>query len=103
MFGIIWATRQEIQKDRKISARTMDHRLAEFQEEINKGRYSRYCLERNIGYVRIDYAAFTDFMNNRDSLRDKRLRKYVKPFNRADLIREMQLVTVDEYAQKMAM
>ena len=98
MFGVVWATRQEIQADRKISAKTMDHRLAEFQEEIDKGRYSQYCLEKNIGYVRIDYIAFMDFMNNRDYLRNPKFRKYVKAFDRQKAIAEMQMDTQQSIA-----
>lgn len=101
MFGIIWATRQEIQKDYQISARTMDHRLEEFQKYIDQGRYSKYCIQKCIGYTRIDYVAFMDFMKYRDWLNDRHLCKVVKPFNRADVIREMQMQIPEQQSAAM--
>lgn len=91
MFGIIWATRQEIQKDFQISARTMDHRLEEFSKYIDQGRYSEYCIQKDVGYIRLDYVAFMDFMHHRKWLNDKYRHKLVPKFNRAEVRRQMQM------------
>lgn len=91
MFGIIWATKQEIIKDLGISLRTMDYRIAEFKKYIDQGRYSRYCLQQCVGYTRIDYVAFMDFMQHREWLKDRYLSKLVEPFNRNEIIKQLQL------------
>lgn len=58
--------------------------ISEIRQEIQAGRYSQ-CTLIDEKPVRVSPLVFIDYMANRKMLKDKNARKYVHPFNAADL------------------
>lgn len=71
------------------STNTIQSRLLEFQEEIEKGRYSKMAYIKDEKTILVNYLAFIDFMANRKYLREKNLREHVPPFNPGELAKEI--------------
>ena len=58
--------------------------VSEIRNEIEAGRYSK-CNLIDEKPVRVSPLVFIDFMGNRKLVKDKNARKYVDPYNPADL------------------
>lgn len=58
--------------------------VSEIRDEIQAGRYSQ-CALIDEKPVRVSPLVFIDYMSHRKMLKDKNARKYVSPFNAAEL------------------
>lgn len=74
-------TKKDMAKVLNCSTKTIDNYVSGLQEQIEQGRYSRYAVCGRY----ISFYALMDYMKYRDQLSDKNMKKYVPPFNPAEL------------------
>lgn len=67
-----------------LNKQTIRNRVNEIRAEIGK-RYKSLAIIDDGNIVLINRFVFIDYMTNRRKLRDKNLRKYVEPFNAAEV------------------
>lgn len=77
----VFMTRANLMKHFDIGKSSVDKRIREIREEIEKGRYSEKSLIVDGGIVRVNYYVFEDYMFNRQKLLEPNLRKHVEPFS----------------------
>ena len=70
--------KESLAKEFEVTTRTIDNRLKEFREEIEKGRYPAGVI---IDGPRINFFAFSDYLTYRGRLLDKNLRKTVPEYD----------------------
>lgn len=84
--GYPYKKQQDIATEFGIGRTTVYERLKEIEKEISAGRYSDYAIIRDGNIVLVNVLVFLDYMNYRERLREKNTRKYVPPFNPAELM-----------------
>lgn len=102
MSGIkIIKSKAEIMEETGMSLRTVDSRLAEIREEMKPGgRYEglQYVIGGNGKFAQVNYLVWVDHEMNRGKLQEKNLRKLLKPYNPAQVAKEMALYADKELA-----
>lgn len=84
-----YITRANIASQLSISLASVDKRIKEIKEEIEKGRYSESSVIKDGGIVLINYLVFIDYEVNRQKLLDSNARKYVEPYSPGKIAREI--------------
>lgn len=77
-------TYEQLKEEYPICRATFSKYIAELREEIRAGRYDP-CILIDESPIRVSPLAFIDYAAHRKSLLDKRMRKYVPPFNPAEV------------------
>lgn len=70
---------EDIQKQFGMKEDAARLRLREFKHE--KDRYGEYAYIKDGGFLLINYLAFTDYIANREKLREKNIRKTVEAYD----------------------
>lgn len=82
-----YKTKQQIAKEYDLSPSTVQNRMKEIEQE--EARYGKRAIIRDGGIVLVNYLVFLDYLANRARLKDKNARKYVSPYQPAELAREL--------------
>ena len=93
--GKLYKSEQQLAKEWDVSIRTVRTRVAEIKAEIKNGRYGEYAIsEDGPKIVLVHYPTWVDYMTHRQKLKQKNLRKTVKPFDACKVAREIGLYDV---------
>lgn len=87
--GFPYISRANIMKQFDMKKSSVDKRIKEIRDEIEKGRYNERSVIKDGGFVLVSYLVFVDYMANRQKLLEPNLRKYVEPFNAYEVARDM--------------
>lgn len=86
-------TLTDLSEELQISKRTLQRRIAEFEQE--KERYGKYLVIHDGGVVLVNFLAFTDFLYYRKQLLEKNARKYVPMYEPAKVAHELGLYDIE--------
>lgn len=102
MSGInIIKTKAQIMEEFGMSLRTVDSRIAEIREEMKPGgRYAglQYVIGGNGKFMQINYLVWIDHEMYREWLQEKNMRKLLKPYNPAQVAKELAMYADKELA-----
>ena len=84
-----YISRANIADQFDISLSSVDKRIKEIKQEIEKGRYSTNSVIKDGGIVLVNYLVFIDYEINRQKLLDSNARKYAEPYKPSKIAREI--------------
>ena len=84
-----YISRANIADQFDISLSSVDKRIKEIKQEIEKGRYSTNSIIKDGGIVLVNYLVFIDYEINRQKLLDSNARKYAEPYTPSKIAREI--------------
>lgn len=79
--GKPYITRAGIKEQLDMSISSVNTRIKEIRQEIEKGRYPEIAIIKDGGFTLVNYLVFIDYESNRQKLKESNLRKYVEPFD----------------------
>ena len=79
--GTAYLSKKQLAQELNYSEQTIAALIKGIQEEIKRGRYSKYAIAGN----RYNFYVVIDYMKYRDTLKDDNMRKYVPDFNPAEI------------------
>lgn len=82
--GDVIKTKAQLVEETGWTKRSIETRLAEIEEEQHPGgRYEKctYCVNRDGGFVTVNYLVWMDYIHFRKRLQEKNLRKSVPPYD----------------------
>lgn len=79
--GTAYLSKKQLAQELNYSEQTIANYIKGIQEEIERGRYSKYAVAGN----RYNYYVMVDYMKYKDVLKDENMRKYVPDFNPAEI------------------
>lgn len=84
-FPRIFMTAKQLSEYEGMTLSHYYHIFGEIKQEISDGRYPKTVMGGNP--MSVNFYAYRDYITNRRELRDKKLRKRVKPFDPAEVAR----------------